>query len=751
MSILGHEVRRLEDPAMLTRGGCYVGDIPMPGALWAAFVRSPLAHARIVRIDTSAASAAPGIAGVYTGQDLGCPEHPAVFPHLKPEWMHQPVLAHDQVRYVGEIVAVVVSEDRAAAADAAELVEVDYEPLPVITNVEESVTDQVLIFDEAPGNVIATVEAGPGASFEECAVIVRQRMVNQRQSGAPIEPRAAIAAWDGERLTQWASCQGAHPNREFLARAHGLDVSDVRVIIPDVGGGFGSKGRLFREEVTIGLLARRLGRPVRWTATRVEDMLCLPHGRAQVHEVTIGGTRDGRITAYQLEVIQDCGAFVLFAPILINSTGRMTTGVYDIPNVGYRGRATLTNTAPTSAFRGAGRPEAAAAVERAVDMFAAEIEMDPVEVRRRNMVPAFDNGYTTGVGTIYDTGDYERALDLVVEAVGYESLRQEQARRRTEGSTRLIGIGLATYVEVTGGAPGGEYGSVELLRDGRVRAVSGSTPTGQGHRTAWSMLVAAGTGVALEEVEVIHGDTDRVPASGVTGGSRSTQAAGSSLFVATEKLVDMAREEVSRMLEASVEDIVLDVQRGAFHVVGAPARSVTWAEVAAAAPEPLQAVSDFVPASSTFPFGAHAAVVEVDIETGRVALLRMVAVDDAGRILNPMLAHGQVHGGLCCGIGQALFEEVVFDEDGNPLTTTFADYGIPSAAEVPSFELVDCETPTFMNPLGAKGIGESGSIGSTPAIQNAVVDAIAHLGVRHIDLPLTPERVWRSIHTAALR
>jgi carbon-monoxide dehydrogenase large subunit len=464
----------------------------------------------------------------------------------------------------------------------------------------------------------------------------------------------------------------------------------------------------------------------------------------------MGGTAAGRIEAFHLDVVQDAGAYPMMGAFLINMTRRMASGVYAIPEVTFSGVSVATTTTPVTAFRGAGRPEAATAVERAVDLFAAACGLDPVEVRRRNLVPRFDQPHTTAIGTVYDCGDYAAVLDKALDAAGYGALRAEQAARRAAGSTRLLGVGVAVYVEITAGAGGFEYGSVRLLEGGRARVVTGSTPQGQGHDTAWAMVVADRTGIPVEAVEVIHGDTDLVPSSGITGGSRSAQVAGTAVAVASAKLVEAAKRHAAARLEAAESDVVMDAASGRFHVVGTPARSVGWSEVAeevAAAGEVLEGVNDVTAPMPTFPFGCHVAVVEVDAETGAVALLRLVACDDAGSILNPVLVDGQVHGGLAAGAAQALFEEIRFDEAGTPLTTNFADYAFPAAADLPSFERVRHETPTWVNELGAKGIGESGTIGSTPAIQNAVVDALAHLGVRHLDLPLRPERVWEALRT----
>jgi carbon-monoxide dehydrogenase large subunit len=426
----------------------------------------------------------------------------------------------------------------------------------------------------------------------------------------------------------------------------------------------------------------------------------------------------------------------------------MATGVYDIPSVEVSSKSVATNTTPTGAYRGAGRPEASAALERAVDLFADKAGLDPAEVRRRNFVQPAAFPFTTPTGTTYDSGDYEGSLDRALEAAGYEALRAEQARRRASGDKRLMGIGIATYVEITGAGLGSEYGSVELLDDGSARVVTGSNPYGQGHITSWSMLVSNQTGIPLDRIEVVYGDTDLVPTGETTGGSRSLQIAGSAVFDATNKLVDMARARAAELLEANPDDVVLDTESATFHVVGTPAVSLTWSDLGAATDEAsrLFALSDFTASGPTFPFGTHIAVVEIDSETGKVELRRIIACDDAGTILNPLLVDGQVHGGLAQGISQALFEEVRYDEDGNPLSTTLLDYLMPSAAEFPMFERVEMETPSPINPLGAKGIGESGTIGSTPAVQNAVIDAVSHLGIHHIDMPLTPERVWTAIN-----
>ncbi|MDQ3757698.1 MAG: xanthine dehydrogenase family protein molybdopterin-binding subunit, partial [Actinomycetota bacterium] len=660
--------------------------------------------------------------------------------------------AGDVVRHVGQPVAIVLTEDRYQGEDAAELVFVDYDPLPAVVDPVAALEEGApLLFPEA-GTNIATMFPGADAPdlFDGCDVVVRRRIVNQRVAPCPLEVRATAAAWgDDGRLTVWCSTQSAHGALNEISHRLGIEADKIHVIAPDVGGGFGAKIGNYPEDLILGWVARRVGRPVKWVESRSESMVGLGHGRGQVQDVEIGGTRDGRVLAYRLSVIQDSGAYPRMGAALPVMTRTMVNGVYDIPRVEFSSRSVVTNTTPTVAYRGAGRPEATAAIERAIELFAAELGMDPVEVRRRNLIGKDAFPYTNSVGTVYDIGDYERALDLVLDAAGYDDLRAEQHRRREGNDPVQIGIGLSVYVEITaGGGPANEFGAVEVRADGKVRVRTGVSPHGQGHVTSMSMIVADRLGVDLEDVEVVHGDTDEVLRGVGTMGSRSIQTGGVAVHRAAGEVLEQAKQVAADLLEAAVEDIVYDATELRFHVVGTPAIARTLSEVAAAAPEGLVAQVDYQGSGATFPFGAHVAVVEVDMETGKVRLRRIVAVDDAGRILNPMLAEGQVHGGLAQGIAQALFEEVRYDDDGNPITSNLADYAFVTAAELPSFETIHMETPTPVNELGAKGIGESGTIGSTPAVQNAVVDALAHLGVRHVDMPATPERVWRAIQEA---
>ncbi len=748
-SILGNRVVRVEDPRFLTGAGTYVENMDPPGVTHVHFVRSEFAHGTIVSIDTSEAAAMPGVLGVFTSDDIDLPPFPHGQPFL-PAGCERPLIAKETVRFAGEPIVAIVAENRYQAADAAATVIIEIDPLPAVIDVDDALSDAILIHTVVGTNVYGRFNSASQADFAECEVIVKLRVVNQRLSAAPIETRSGLAYWeagdDGElRLVHFSACQGQQPTKDMLCRLYGLPPERVRAVVPDMGGGFGVKSRTIGEELTLGWLARAVGRPVRFTETRTESMQAMPQGRGQRCDVTLGGTRDGKVTAYQLNVVQDAGAYPLMGAFLPMMTMRMAPGVYDIPNCGVTAVSVATNRISVTAYRGAGRPEAALAIERAIDVYAAEIGLDPVDVRCRNMVPKFLEPYTTGIGTTYDVGDYPEALRRVLAAADYDGLRAEQVARRASGSRIEMGIGVAVYVEITAAAGNSEHGTVELLANGRLRAVSGSTPYGQGHETTWKMIVSASTGVPMESIDIILGDSDLVPISGLTVGSRSVQVAGASLSVAADKLVELARQRAAGLFEAAIHDVVLDADLGHFHVVGSPAKSIAWAEVAAHGGESLVGVSDFTAAQPTFPFGAHVGVVDVDIDTGKVTLRRIIALDDAGRLINPLLVDGQVHGGIAQGVAQALLEEMIVDDAGNPLTSNFADYPVISATELPSFELVHMETPTWTNPLGAKGAGESGTIGSIPAVLNAVVDALSPYGVRHIDGPATPERVWNAI------
>jgi aerobic carbon-monoxide dehydrogenase large subunit len=743
---------RREDLPLVTGAAHYSDDLVLPGALHVVFVRAPLAHGRILEIDASAAAGRPGVAGVFTAADLDLPPMPA---GGAPAAMARPVLATGTVRFLGEAVAVVVAETRAQALDAAEAVEVDYEPLPVVTDPEAALAaDAPRLFED--GNLAR--ERGwpePSRALEGAEVVVRGRFVNQRLAPSPLEPNAAVAVPDGDRLLLYAPCQAPFWVRDDIAEALGMDPERVRVVVPAVGGAFGARIVTYPEQVAVAALARRLGRPVRWADGRSETMVAMTHGRAQVQEVELAATRDGRITGLRARLVADGGAYPGEATSMPSSTRYMASGAYRIAKVEVAWACAATNTTPVAAYRGAGRPEATAMVERAVDLLAARLGMDPAELRRRNLIPSRAFPYTTATRARYDSGDYEGALERVLAAAGYQALRAEQAGRRQRGEVRQLGIGLSLYVEVTGF--GSEYGEVTVGTDGRVTARTGVSPHGQGHETAFAQLVAATLGVEADQVDVVHSDTAALPRGDGTMGSRSLQVGGSAVAEAAAQVLDKAAALAAHLLEAPAEDVALFPGEG-LGVAGAPETALGWAELAAAAADHarrppgmgpgLAAAVDFELDRSTFPFGAHLAVCEVDTETGLVRLLRHLAVDDAGKILNPVLAEGQVQGGIAQGVAQALFEEVRYDEDGNCLNGNLASYAMPTAADLPAFETERTQTPTPLNPLGAKGIGEAGTIGATPAVQNAVVDALAHLGVTHIDMPLTPERVWRAIEAA---
>jgi carbon-monoxide dehydrogenase large subunit len=745
---MGTRVVRIEDHKLITSGGSYVDDLREPqltGAAYAMFLRSPIAHARITSIDVSAARAAADAVAVFTAADLDLAAESG--PTAEPR------LAQDVVRYVGEPVALVLAEHPYQLADVAELVDIDYDPLPAVVDLDDALSGRTLLFPGTDSNVVGSHGGDPDPSlFADCAVVVTQTITNQRVAPAPLEVRAAAGAWgeDG-RLTMWLSTQNAQIARDMVAGGLGVDKTAVRVIAPDVGGGFGAKIGADPEAVVLAWAARRLGRPVRWTETRSENLTAMTHGRAQRHVVTIGGRRDGTVLAYRLEVVQDSGAYPRAgASLLPGFTRLMTPGVYRIPTVEVATRSVLTNTTPIGAYRGAGRPEATAAIERAMDLYAAEIGMDPAEVRRINFVRPEEFPYATPTGASYDTGEYAKALDAVLAAGGYAELRAEQARRREAGDPVALGLGLASYVEITAGDRMGESGRVDINPDGSVTAYTGSSPHGQGLHTTLAMLLSDQLGVPMEQITIRHGDTDEVPKAVGTFASRSLQLGGSAIKQAGDKIIERAREIAADLLEASPDDVELNLDQGAWQVRGAPSGGVvTWAQLAQAAGEGgLSEQIWYGDGKPTFPFGAHLAVVEVDTQTGKAVLRRIIAVDDAGPVVNPVTFQGQRHGGLGQGVAQALLEVMSYDADGNPTTATLADYSFITATELPDFELVDMATPTTRNPLGVKGIGEAATIGSTPAVQNAVVDALAHLGVRHVEMPLTPQRVWQAINDA---
>jgi carbon-monoxide dehydrogenase large subunit len=767
MSILGTRVIRTEDPRLLTSGGVYVDDLREPdlaGAVRATFVRSTVAHALITGIDASAALEAPGVVAVLTVADMtDLPAPPPAEPlpddAPPPEgpapvggvWQ-EPLFAVDRVRFVGEPVALVLTDSTYAGEDVAELVSVDYEPLPAVPSIAAALSDESLLFPDAGTNVVVrgVRPIGDDSIFDGCEVIVEGDVVNQRVAALPMEGRATAAVWKDGKLTVWTSTQNAQLGRLILT-AVGLPPDAIRVVAPDVGGGFGAKIGVDREQIIIAWAAKHTGRAIRWVETRNENLLAMTQGRGQVHHIKIGGDREGHIKAYRLDVVQDSGAYSRMGGFLPMLTNLMAPGVYDIPKVEANYKAVVTNGTPIAAYRGAGRPEAAATIERVVDWYAAEAGVDPAVVRRLNFIKKEQFPFVTKMGAPYDTGDYEAAFEKVLAAADYEVLRAEQKRRRDAGETKLLGIGLASYVEITAADAGaGETAKVEVHDDGTATVYTGSSAHGQGHHTSFAMIVTEELGIPMDKIEVIHGDTDLIPDGVGTYASRSLQLGGSAVQKAAIEVKEEAGKKAAELFEAAEDDVELDAEAGVWRIKGDPDKSLSWAQVAGRADNGLIVANvRFTADRPTFPFGTHLSVVEVDAETGKVTLLRHVTADDAGPVLNPILLEGQRHGGIAQGAAQALVEEILYDEDGNPLTATLMDYGAITAAELPSFELVNSETPTSVNPLGVKGIGEAGTIGATPAVHNAVVDAVSHLGVRHIDMPMTPLRVWTAMQKAS--
>jgi carbon-monoxide dehydrogenase large subunit len=760
-SILGNPVRRREDPGILTGQTQYFDDLQIAGMAHVAFVRSTIAHAVIEGIDTSDAVSMPGVLAVYTADDLDLPDHHGFM--MLPPTMNRPPLARDRVRFVGDIVAMVVAETKAQAVDAAEAVIVDYDPLPAVVDMEAALlADTPVVFEAQGSNIANGMGTGPVEGIlDDADVVITSRIINQRVAPVPMEP-AGIVAVPGEPdggLTFYAATQGPHGVRDELAAKLGLDPANVRGANAAVGGGFGAKAGFIVEYLMVCKAALLLGRPVKWTETRSENMIAMWHGRGHIHYVEMGLKRDGKITGLRVRTIADAGAYPAVGAFLPFFTQMMSQNVYIVPKIEFNWQAAVTNTTPVAAYRGAGRPEAIHLVERTLDMAADELHIDPVEIRRRNFIPpeAFPFLTVTGLGATYDSGEYARALDVAVEKSGYAQLLVEQAARRERGDTKLLGIGVASYLEIS--APltfNAEYGKVEIEDDGTVTARVGTSAHGQGHETTFAMIISDALGVPMEAVRILHSDTDQVLRGGGTGGSRSLQIGGSALFKASEEVLAQAKQLAAHMLEASADDIVIG--EGGLQVAGVPASTLSWVELAGAVKDPgrrpegmaerLAHELDYVSDGSSFPFGSHIAVVEVDSETGKVELLRHIAVDDCGKIVNPLLVAGQQHGGIGQGVAQTLYEQVQYDEDGNPITANLMDYAMPSAAELPSYEVFNTETPSPHNPLGAKGIGESATLGSTPAVHNAVVDAVSHLGVTHVDMPTTAERVWRAMEAA---
>ncbi|HSJ49810.1 MAG TPA: xanthine dehydrogenase family protein molybdopterin-binding subunit [Actinomycetota bacterium] len=730
---------RVEDPALVTGEERFVADLPIP-ALEAVFVRSAVAHGEVLDVDLEAARSSDGVAGAFAAADL--PDLPSMPPMPGvdvPDAMSRPSLARERVRFVGEPVAVVVADDLARAQDAAELVLVDVDPLPAVLDPTEAATSAIELFPGA-ANVVAVERFGDDVStaMDAAPVTVELELHHPRVAHAAMETRRILVVPQDDGLAVWCSHQAPHRLRDNLAAAFGLGPALVRVVVPAVGGAFGGKSQAWPEYLVVAHLARRLARPIRWVEGRSEAFLAGPHGRGQNQRLRIGAERDGRIVALDAEIDGDAGAYPHTGGFIATNTAWMLSGPYRIPHLSVRVRTVVTNAPPTSPYRGAGRPEAAFALERLMDELARRLELDPAQIRRRNLLHPDEFPYRSPTGARYDSANHPAAFELALERAGYDEVRRRQAARGPQEP--LLGIGIGCFVERSGsGIAGTEYGAVEIRGDGPVRAFSGSSSQGQGHRTAFAQVVAAALDLDPADVEVVQGDTDQVVSGTGTFGSRSIQVGGSALHGAAVELSARARAAAAEHLEAAEED--LSYGGGMFSVTGSPDRAVTLAELAGAAGG-LAAEHTFT-SPQAFPYGTYVAVVEVDRETGAVHVRRIVAVDDCGVVINPLLAHGQVEGALAQGVGQALYEEVVFDEDGQPLATSLATYGVPSSAEAVETLVLATETPSPDNPLGAKGIGESGAIGAPPAIANAVADALRDHDTRGLRMPLTPERILR--------
>lgn len=791
---VGQRVKRTEDPRLIKGLAHYVDDIKLPDTLYVSFVRSVYAHARIKNIDTTEALKAPGVVAVYTGKDvanIGCVPCASALPDLKvPDYR---VLAQGKVYFVGHPIAAIVATDRYAARDAIDLVQVDYDELPVVTDPEEAARGGSVIYEHFGDNIAYKLTAGEGdieAALSSADRVLKQRVIHQRLAPIAMEGRGVLARYlPGEaELTVWSSTQIPHLLRTQLALMIGIAENKLRIITPEVGGGFGSKLNVYGEEALLGWIAMQLNKPVKWIETRRENLQATIHGRGQIGYIEIGCNNDGKITGLRYNVFADLGAYhQLLTPAIPTLTGLMLSGAYKIPAIQINVTGCFTNKMATDAYRGAGRPEATYVVERALDLVAAELRIDPAAVRRRNFPAANEFPFHTATGLDYDSGDYEMALKKAQDMIGYANLREEQKKARDEG--RLIGIGISTYVEICALGPsaampagGWESATVRIEPTGKVTVLTGASPHGQGQETSFAQIAADELGVDLNDVTVIHGDTGIVQYGIGTFGSRATAVGGTAVLVAIQKLKEKAQKIASHMLKADAGNIAFEGGRYSIEAAKAAAAgssepvvpvgqapagalpepetngksSVTIQEIALAAhlakdlppdTQPgLSATYFFEPKNFTFPFGTHIAVVEVDRETGEIKFLRYVAVDDCGKVINPMLVDGQLQGGIVQSIGQALYEEVVYDEQGQLVTGTLMDYALPRASHVPRLELDRTETPSPVNPLGVKGVGEAGTIGATPAIVGAIVDALAPYGVKHLDMPVKPEAIWRIIN-----
>ena len=755
--VFGSSIRRVEDPHLIRGAGRYVDDLQPAGCLHLVFLRSHLAHATIGRIDLAAARKATGVVAVWSAAELQ---------NVKPlrieegvDGMTLPerrVLASGRVRHAGEAVAMLVAESLTEARDALELIELDLEPLPVVTDMERALQeDAPLVYPDLGTNVAFRKELKRGAlkrAFDRADLVVRERLVNQRLIPAPLEPRGAVAWMDGERLTVQVSSQSTYGVRDTVAECLGLDADRVHVIVEDVGGGFGSKGGSMAEEIAVAEAARRLGRPVKWIEERSENCAVTWHGRGQLQEVELAAQRDGTVLAIRSRILADMGGhlevYSAFIPLI---TPDLQTGCYRIPVSQSSVVGVYTNTAPTGPYRGAGRPEAAFLIERMMDRLAGELGIDPVELRLRNFINPSEFPYTNAGKLTYDSGDYARTLTRLVEVAGYRQLREAQRRAHDNGT--LQGIGIATYVEIAAGTDP-DRATARVESDGSITVITGSTPHGQGHQTTWAQIAADQFGVPLDRITVVYGDSD-LPAYAVgTFGSRSAAVSGSAVHQTVTALTTQLRSLAAAAFEAALADVVLE--DGALQVRGVPARAMSLEQLAgwaieAGRQDELAAQTEFAAPAEVFPFGAHLAQVEVDRETGAVTVLRYVAVDDCGPVINPMIVDGQVHGAIAQGLGQALYEGVIYDEEGQLLTGNLTTYLLPTAADLPMFEAERTVTPSPNNPMGVKGIGEGGTTGSTPAVANAVMDALRPIGIHQLEMPLTPYRIWSAIHDAAPR
>ena len=780
-SLIGSAVKRREDPALITGKGKYTDNLKLHGMTHACIVRSTYAHAKINSIDTSAAEKAPGVVAVFTGKDIvesgvgGVVPVGWLLPDLKQ--VAHPILATEKVRYVGDGVAVVVAEDRYLARDAADLVEVDYERLDAVTDPKAAAEDgAALIHDDAPGNIAFNWELGDkekvDAAFASAATTASAELRNNRLIPHAVEPRAALASFDdatGE-LTIRMTSQNPHVHRLLITLASlNLPETKLRIIAPDVGGGFGSKIHHYPDEAIVGWCAMQVKRPVKWTATRSETNQTDAHGRDHRSTAEMALDGDGKILGLRVKTYATMGAYLsTFAPSVPTFLyGTLLSGQYDMPAIHVNTIGTFTTTAPVDAYRGAGRPEATYVVERIMDAAAEATGLDPAEVRRRNFIAPDAFPYATQVALEYDSGNYEPALDKALDMAGYQDLRAEQERRRADPNAKLLGIGLSSYIEACGIAPSQvvgalgaqaglwESGKVRVDPTGTVTVYTGSSPHGQGVVTSFCQIVADKLGIPMENVEVVHGDTAKVQFGMGTYGSRSLSVGGSALALSLDKVVAKAKKIAAHLLEASAEDVIYE--NGEFSVEGVPAKTVPWGDVALQAYlahnmpdglEPgLEETTFYNPNNFVYPFGTHVAVVEIDRETGEVDLVKYVAIDDCGNQINPMIVEGQVHGGIAQGVGQALWEDAAFDEDGQLLTGTLLDYALPRAHRLPAFETGHTVTPCPHNPLGVKGIGEAGTIASTAAVSNAVHDALKPFGAKDLEMPHTPEKIWRAIHS----